>query len=69
MNITIESGGIERLMIVLLLSACWCFIYMGIEGIDEEDPTNLDMIAFVYCHVVTIVVSLYIAYRIIMENK
>jgi len=68
MNIAIEPNGIERLINVLLLSACWCFIYMGIEGTNEEDPTNLDMIAFVYCHVVTIVVSLYIAYRIIMEK-
>ena len=68
MNIAIDSVGMERLIIVLLLSACWCFIYIGIAGMDDEDPTYSDMIAFVYCHAVTVIASLYIAYRIIMEK-
>ena len=68
MNIVIESVGMERLITVLLLSACWCFVGIGMGGINDEDPTYLDMIAFVYCHAVTVIASLYIAYRIIMEK-
>ena len=32
MNSSIQSIGIERLLIVFLLSACWVFVYIGINS-------------------------------------
>lgn len=62
-----SETGIERLLIVILLSACWVFVFIGIQGQDDEDPTIVDMIAFCYSNIITVVVTLYILYKIITE--
>ena len=63
-----NETGIERLLIVILLSACWVFVFIGIQGQeDDEDPTIVDMIAFCYSNIITVVVTLYILYKIITE--
>ena len=62
-----SENGIERLLIVILLSACWVFVFIGIQGQDDEDPTIVDMIAFCYSNIITVVVTLYIIYKIITE--
>ena len=70
MSNTIESIGIERLLIVILLSACWVFVYIGINTPEEDseefnNPSAMDMIGFAYSNIVTVIVTLYVAYQII----
>ena len=70
MSNTTESIGIERLLIVFLLSACWVFVYIGINTPEEDseefnNPSAMDMIGFAYSHIVTIIVTLYVMYQII----
>lgn len=60
-----NENGMERLLIVFLLSACWVFIFIGIQGQNDDDPTILDMIAFCYSHIITIIITIYVFYKII----
>lgn len=70
MSNTIESIGIERLLIVILLSACWVFVYIGINTPEEDseefyNPSVIDMVGFAYSNIVTVIVTLYVMYQII----
>ena len=56
--------GVDRLMLILTLSACWSFICVGIQAPDNEDEVDFaDLAMFWYGHIIVGISTIYTIYR------